>query len=189
MCNSNHLYVMPQCVAVCCSVFAEWCSVLQFVAVCCDALQCVTVCASERGSSCVCRSVLWCVAVYCRVLPCVAACCSMLQCVQVKSTKQCVQVENTNHGCNHMCKCIDAFTCVTCIHSHVYDAGCISMCNTNHICVHHFALNHIRCNSYIVSLIGLFCKRALYKKLYSAKETYSQSSETHVTCKATNSKT
>ena len=64
--SSQIIYVVRECVAVCCSV-------LQYVAVCCSVLQCVAVCCS----------VLQCVVVCCSVLQCVAVCCSVLQCVAV----------------------------------------------------------------------------------------------------------
>jgi len=71
---------VSQCVAVCCSVVAVFCSVLQ------DsnwALQSLVRCHRRCLRVAVCCSVLQCVAVCCSALQFVAVCCSLLQCVAV----------------------------------------------------------------------------------------------------------
>jgi len=115
-CVADHqkLHLTYVCAAVCCSVFAVCCSLLQCVAVCCMVLHCITyrwltyseslffphrnsssnfpcVCVCASVCVCVCCSVLQCVALCCSVLQCVVVCCSVLQCVTVL---QCVAKGN-----------------------------------------------------------------------------------------------
>jgi len=93
----------------------------------------------------VCCSVLQCVAVCFSVLQCVAVCCSVLQCVAVCcSVSQCVAV------------CCSVLQCIAVIH--IWSLFCILTYGVATI-------------SRLLKIIGLFCKRAQWKRLYSAKET------------------
>ena len=93
------------CVAVCCSVFAVFWSVLQCVAVCCSVLQCGAMCCGELTTkigqpSCerTTFALFWnLLAVCCSVFQCVEMCCSAMQCVAV-CKYNCV-------SCVHTCVC------------------------------------------------------------------------------------
>jgi len=84
-------------------VYAVYCSVLQFVAVCCSVYA-------------VCCSVLQCVAVCCSVLQCVAVCCSVLQCVAVRSTMQ----QNTDIAFNAATVLGGSGICMCVTYMHAY---------------------------------------------------------------------
>jgi len=92
-------------------------------------------------------SVLQCVAVCCSVLQCVAVCCSVLQCVAV-----CCSVLQ-----RHIVYWVWVTTLKTKKHSSLIDC---------------FFVYWVASTSRLLKIIGLFCKRALQKRRYSAKETY-----------------
>ena len=140
------------------------------------------------------RSVLQCVAVRCSVVPRVVVRCSVLQCVTVvglasesrrgtwsngekerQKDNECEwerrrarKRKREKHTHTQREKLSDAFICVTWLinvrdmtHLHVWRACDMTLC--------WFAVASIR---RLLKIIGLFCKRALYKRRYSAKETY-----------------
>jgi len=132
---------------------AVCCSVLQCVAVCCSALQCVAEC----------FGVFWCVAVCCSVLQCVAVCYSVLQCVAVRySVLQCVAVRV--YVPNRM----SAYQGMQ-VPRHLIDM-CDTHSFTRMVLIH--SLNEVTRVTLTQKIIGLFCKRALQKRQYSAKATY-----------------
>ena len=92
--------------------------------------------------------VLRCVAVCCRVLPCVAVCCSVLQRVAV-------------------CCSMSGPSVLQCVVSVLQRVGCWEKKKSQKMAVYGVATT-----SRLLEIIGLFCKRALSKRLYSAKETY-----------------
>jgi len=166
-----------QCVAVCYSVLQScckcmhtpaWhhhrsplrCSVLQRVAVCCSALQS---CCHSAHTPALSQEppVLQCIASCCSVLQCVAACCSYIatprtfpHCIIVGA--HCVAVD-----CS-MLRCIAV--CFDVLPSYYRILRCFHQSND---CIRNSVYRY--CISDLIT--GLICKRALWKRLYSAKET------------------
>ena len=95
--------------------------------------------------------VLQCVAVCCSVLQCVAVCCSVLQCVAV---------------CCNVLQCVENMLCL-------YRAPTRRAPSTRvlKVCDQKYPYG-VASSSRLLKIIGLFCKRALQKRRYSAKETY-----------------
>jgi len=54
-------------------------------------------------------------------------------------------------------------------YTYIFLYRCISLCTC--VKTHGYVITHMRLHMLFDSIIGLFCKRALYKRLYSAKET------------------
>jgi len=123
---------MSKCVAVCCSVLAVYCSILQCVSVCFGLFQCVVVCCSVwqciEMRYIVLRSVLQYVVVHCSVLQCVAfygsvwqcaiVCCCMLYCVASWCSvlqhvaESCFAVSKETALCNTPEMCCRVLICV-----------------------------------------------------------------------------
>ena len=89
-----------------------------------------------------------CAAVCCSVLQCVAVCCSVLQRVAV---------------CCSVLQCAAACCSVLQDKSWLPLSECICRCGSCY---------GVATISRLLKITGLFCKRALWKRLYSAKETY-----------------
>ena len=182
---------MLQCVAVSCSLLH---SVLQCVAVCCSVLQCVAGCCT------VCCSALQCVAVCCSVSQCVAVCCSVLQCDAWAGCRRHIKRRPRRNSMPawivaflHWFKIgRDSRMCSASRHAILFPDSSPLWCD---VCVQEVVGERIRARLFLFcwlpllqiyvlviygvatisrlrKVIGLFCKRALQKRLYSAKETY-----------------
>ena len=103
-------------------------------------------------------SYVQCVAVCCSVLQCVAVCCSALQFVAVRcSALQCVAVRCSALQCIAV-RCSALQCVVASIRNRGYGVATISR---------------------LLKMIGVFCKRTLWKRRYSAEETYHFKAPTH----------
>jgi len=89
--------------------------------------------------------------VCCSVLQCVAVCCSVLQCVAV---------------CCNVLQCVENMLCL-------YRAPTRRAPSTRalKVCDQKYPYG-VASSSRLLKIIALFCKRALQKRRYSAKETY-----------------
>ena len=148
-----------QCVAVCCSV-------LQCVAVCCNALQCVAVCCGVLQCVAVCCSVLQCVAVCCSVLQCVAVCCSLIAHDSTGWHRFIGYLQLQVSFCKRATNRRALLLKMTCKDKASYGSSPPSIVVLVLCCYGVALVNRID------KIIGLFCKRALQKRRYSAKETY-----------------
>jgi len=166
--------VVLQCAGALQSV-AAFCSVLQCVAVCCSVCRpwlMNSTAAETAASHKLCCSAL----VRCRVLQDIAVCCSVLQCVAVCRSvgkprqEDSAAAETTASATTHsntewLWRRIRYGTHVS-AHTHT------------HLQHHSATLNcyagcyEVATISRLLKNIGLFCKRALYKRLYSAEEIY-----------------
>jgi len=133
-----------QCVAMCIAMCVAVCVAVCYN-VCCSVLQCVLQCVA------VCCSVLQC------VLQCVAVCCSVLQCV-LQCVAMCVAV------CCSVLQCVAGDVAV----AHARISWMNNVCNTY---ANGYGYGEATI-SRLLKIIGLFCKRALSKRRYSAKKTY-----------------
>jgi len=104
-----------------------------------------------------CCRVLQCVAGYCRVLQCVAECCSVLQCI----TMCCTVSQFVLNFCS-MLQCVAAYCSVLqCdLDSDIHEA----------VSLPSYQSYGVALVSRIDKIIGLFCKRALQNRRYSAKD-------------------
>jgi len=156
------------CVSVCLSLPQEMCvrvcvcSVLQYVAVCCSVWQCVAMCwaVCVKLLTDICCIVLQCGAVCCSLSQYVAVCCSVLQCVAV-----CGRL--LRDTCHALLKIHYIY-----IYMHIYIYIYIYTWRTA-ICIQPFMRVYgVATITRLLKIIGLFCKRALWQRLYSANESY-----------------
>ena len=149
------------------------CSVLQcvavFVAVCCNVLQCVAVCCSALQCVAVCCSVLQNCVVCCRV------CCRMLQYIHISNRylrgRTSIHIDTYTYLSIHIhtitctnvyiCTCINMYTCV-CERQQRKNSWGTSEYMYTHDTSEYMYMVHLN------TCTGLFCKRALQKRLHSA---------------------
>ena len=170
------------------------CSQLQCVAVCYCVLQCVAVCCSALQCVAVCCSVLQCVAVCCSALQSGAgksktgSLPSLLVFLLSVYTEICIRKTGAKKGSRRLCNALQFIA----THSNTLHRTA-SHCNTlQHTATHCNTLQHTATHcraasppplgtkrsygvatiSRLLKIIGLFCKRALQKRRYCAKETY-----------------
>jgi hypothetical protein len=124
---------------------------------------CICVCVCVRVCACVLLCV--CVCVCACVYMCVYVCACVCVCV-------CVCVRACGHACA-VCMCVSVCICVrVCMRVCAWFHFLVSACayTTGQI-MSQYCYYGVASISRIDTIIGLFCKRALQKRLYSAKET------------------
>ena len=167
---------------------------MQCVAVCCSVLQCVAVCC-RRGvhrhtdhitghvslyllSSCC--SALQCVAMCCSALQCVAMCCSVPLPIRTR-TQQTRKgagefyLGNNEHTCPYAYRPTINLGIRSCVHNILQKQVQTEVHDT-------YGVASV---SRIDEILGLLCKRALYKRQYSAKETFNligSTDRSHLIC-------
>ena len=188
-----------QCVAVCCSVMqcvAPCCSALQYVAVRCRMLQFVAVRCNALQCAATCCNVLQCVAICCHVLQCGAVCCSVLRMHYLASHIPQNRPLNGPGGTAAETTCKNVTREVwqarhtythkrihTYIHTHTHTYTRLHTVLLDHLCERSkiaqitfpkspsLGSYEVATNCRLPKNTGLFCKRALLNRLYSAKET------------------
>jgi len=152
--RKSHLYQALQCVVVCVAVWVAVC-----VAVC--AALCSTVflelCYMFAENK-ITDSVVQRLAECCSELPWVAVCCSVLQCIAMCVAGCCSLLSQPVAICG-----IVVWSCVFLISSTFYRKSvCVSVCVRVCVCANHELLAMgVATISWLLEIIGLFCKRAL----------------------------
>jgi len=135
--------------------------------------------------------VLQCVAVCCSVLQCVAVCCSV--CMRYVTDITHIRISHVSSPCHRhdthmnesnicaMSQTYNTYERVMCMshviwQKHIRKGNVYAPCHrhpthTEDSCVWAMAYG-VATISRLLQIIGVFCKRALWKRLYSAKETY-----------------
>jgi len=146
------------------------CVPLQYAAVCCSVLQCTTACCHMvQGVHCGIEGVVkWvcCVAVCCSVLQRVAACCSVLQ----NCVGYCIVTERVvKLACCVAVRCSVLQCAAVCCSVLQNGAGYCIVALDDEIVVKCVLCHGLATISRLLTIIGLFCKRALIKETIFCK--------------------